>query len=44
MSGTVAGLGGSWTIEGVAAGGGVRVEGRTSDMMIFDAPFVANIA
>jgi len=44
MGGTVAGLGGSSTIEGVAAGGGVQVEGCTSDMIIFDAPFVADIA
>jgi hypothetical protein len=37
MGGTVAGLGGSSTIEGVAAGGGVQVEGRTSDTIIFEA-------
>ena len=43
MGGTVAGLWGSWTIEGTAAGGGVQVEGRTSDMIIFDAPIVPDI-
>ena len=44
MGGTVAGLGGSSTIEGVAAGGGVQVEGRCSDKVIFEAGFVANVA
>jgi hypothetical protein len=44
IGGTAAGLGGSSTIEGVAAEGGVQVEGRTSDMIIFDTLFVADIA
>ena len=39
----MAGLGGSRTIEGAAAGGGVQVEARTSDMIVFDAPFVSDI-
>jgi hypothetical protein len=44
VGGVVAGLRGSSMIEGVATGGGVQVEGRTSDVTIFDAPFVADIA
>jgi hypothetical protein len=44
IGGAVAGLGGSSTIERVATGGGVQVEGRTSDVTIFDVPFVTDIA